>query len=102
MWRAGSNDLALLFRLFKFAMDTQHIMTKEKGVMHMTDLNENVIEIWKLEYEIRVIWMAIMGEKDINSRLELYDKIVEKQNRISELKTSDSSDVHIVGNKVFA
>lgn len=68
----------------------------------MTDLNENVIEIWKLEYEIRVIWMAIMGEKDLGKRKELYGKIIEKQNRISELKTSDSSDVHTVGNKVFA
>ena len=55
----------------------------------MADLNENVIEIWKLEYEIRVIWMAIMGEKDINSRLELYDRIVEKQNRISELESGN-------------
>ena len=68
----------------------------------MTDLNENVIEIWKLEYEIRVFWMAIMGEKDLGKRKELYGKIIEKQNRISELKTSDSSDVHTVGNKVFA
>lgn len=68
----------------------------------MTELNDKVIEIYKLQYEIRVFWMAIMGEKDLGRRKELYDKIIEKQNHISELKSSNCGNGYTVGTKVFA